>query len=124
MTARPLVMIVDDERLLVESLSELLSDDFEVAAAGTVADAAARITQAPPVDVVLCDVHLRDGTGLDLHRACAAAVPGLERRIVFFTGGNLSSALAAQVKTTGCPCLEKPFDFDKLVALLQRIAAG
>ena len=121
---RPRVLIVDDERLLVESLSELLSDDFDVISAGTVAEGMARVIAEPTLGAILCDLHLLDGTGLDLYRGIREAAPGVERRMVFFTGGNTSAALTMQMRQTGCPCINKPFDFEALVTMLKRSAAG
>jgi two-component system cell cycle sensor histidine kinase/response regulator CckA len=118
------VLIVDDERLLVESLAELLADDFDVVSAGTVEDGVSRLRADPEIHAVLCDLHLRDGTGLDLYRRCCESMPGRERRIVFFTGGNLAPQVASQLAATGNPCLAKPFDFDALTVLLGRVAAG
>jgi two-component system cell cycle sensor histidine kinase/response regulator CckA len=121
---RPRLLIVDDERLLVESLSELLSDDFDVISAGTVADGVERVRAEPTLRAILCDLHLLDGTGLDLHRGVREVAPGAERRMVFFTGGNTSAELTMKLRQTGCPCLSKPFDFEALVTMLRRIAAG
>lgn len=125
---RPRVLIVDDERLLVDSLGELLSDDFDVVSARTVAEGIEYLRSATAggerIDAVLCDLHLDDGTGLDLYRACREVAAGSERRIVFYTGGNVPAAIATQLAATGNPCLNKPFDFDAMTALLQRIAAG
>jgi two-component system cell cycle sensor histidine kinase/response regulator CckA len=121
--ALPRVMIVDDEPLLAESLRELLSDQFDVSIAATVADGKERLRADPMIDVVLCDLHLHDGTGLDLYRAWRDLAPGRERRLVFFTGGNASAAIEAQIAATGNVRLDKPFDLDKLITLMARIAA-
>lgn len=122
--ARHRVLIVDDERLLVESLGELLADDFDVVSAGTVEDGVKRLRADPDIHAVLCDLHLRDGTGLDLYKTCLETMPGRERRIVFFTGGNLAPGVASQLAATGNPCLSKPFDFDALTMLLGKVASS
>ena len=122
MSARPHVLIVDDEPLLAASLRELLDDEFDVAVASTVAEGKDRLRAEPQMDVVLCDVHLNDGTGIDLYRAWRELAPGHERRVVFCTGGNASAALEAQMAGTGNVRLAKPFDLDELIRLLHRIA--
>jgi DNA-binding NarL/FixJ family response regulator len=62
------VAIVEDHPALAEGLSALLSDSpgvTVVGAAGDVRSARRLITEAAP-DIVLCDIRLADGDGLDL----------------------------------------------------------
>jgi two-component system, NarL family, response regulator DevR len=52
-------------------------DDFDVVGeAGTIADARSRLGPAAP-DVVILDVHLPDGSGIDLCRALSTKFPSL-----------------------------------------------
>jgi CheY-like chemotaxis protein len=123
MSVRPHVLIVDDEPLLAASLRELLDDDFDVEVAATVLEGKERLRVSPHMDVVLCDVHLLDGTGMDLYRAWRELAPGREGHLVFCTGGNAAPALESQMAATGNVRLAKPFNLDELVGLLSKIAA-
>ncbi|MCW2962302.1 MAG: two component transcriptional regulator, winged helix family [Thermoleophilia bacterium] len=66
--APPVVLVVDDEPHILSFLEEnLLSDDFRVHVAGSVAQARSKLNAYQP-DVVLLDVGLPDGNGFDLCR--------------------------------------------------------
>ena len=65
------VLLVDDHELIREGLAGVinLEEDLDVIAqAGTVADALALYARLTP-DVVIADLQLQDGTGLDILRA-------------------------------------------------------
>ena len=60
------VLIVDDDATTVASLAELVAaEGFEVATADSLAAARAALLRQRP-DVVLCDLLLPDGQGIDL----------------------------------------------------------
>ncbi len=122
--SRRRVLVIDDERLLAEALCDVLSDDHDVELATTVAAAVRRLREDPGFEVVLCDVMLPDGTAVDIHRAYRAAFPGREHRMVFITGGTDDPQLRAIVAAGRHEVLRKPFDLDKLAALIERVAAA
>jgi DNA-binding NarL/FixJ family response regulator len=73
------VLLVDDHQLIREGLRRAFerSGDFEVAGeAGSLAEATNIIEEAEP-DVVIFDVRLPDGSGIDAVRAARAAHPDL-----------------------------------------------
>ena len=62
------MLLVEDEAAIAEPLSEALDrEGFETAVAGSVRDALARARETPP-DLVLLDIGLPDGSGLDVCR--------------------------------------------------------
>ena len=86
---RPIrVLLVDDHRLIPESLARVLGAEADiriVGIAGSVAEAKA-LANAEPLDVVLMDYRLPDGTGVDATRAIKARWPSA--RVVMLTGGR------------------------------------
>src|SRR6202158_3271969 len=69
------VLLVEDSRVLAERLRETLLTVPGVQLAGTVdseADAVAAL-QRHPVDVLLLDLHLRQGTGFGVLRAISGS---------------------------------------------------
>jgi DNA-binding NarL/FixJ family response regulator len=71
------VVIVDDHRLFRAGVRAELGDDIDVVGeADDVASAVAIITAAVP-DVVLLDVHLPGGGGVEVVRQLPAALPGV-----------------------------------------------
>ena len=68
MTTKTRVLVVDDEPAILRFLKPALSaNDYEVATAGTVADAIRRIAADAP-DVVVLDLALPDGDGKEVIR--------------------------------------------------------
>lgn len=60
------ILIVDDDRAMTELLHGLLTKEgYQVEVVHSLADAAASIAAAEP-DVVLLDIQMPDGSGLDL----------------------------------------------------------
>src|SRR5690349_7915039 len=79
------VVIVDDHEVVREGLVSLIDrkEQFQVVAqAGTVAEAIHQIARYEP-DVVVMDVRLPDGSGIDACRDTRAAHPGT--RVVMLT---------------------------------------
>ena len=77
MSGRTRVVLVDDHVLIREGLRRAFehTDEFEVVGeAGSVADAVALVGELTP-DVVVMDVRLPDGSGLDAARALRASQP-------------------------------------------------
>lgn len=56
------VLVVDDEDAIRQSAEALLEDEFDVRTAAGVREALA-IIDAEPIDVVVTDFHMGDGTG-------------------------------------------------------------
>ena len=109
------VLLVEDHALVVDALTILLeSGGHEVRTAGSVADAVERGTEAP-VDVLLLDLTLPDGYGLDvLHRLRAAdATPSVA---VALTGHD-DAATRDRCAAAGCAAvLLKPVPARELLS--------
>src|SRR3712207_8975487 len=89
------VMIVDDHEVVRRGIAEVVdrADGMTVVAeAGSVAEAVRRVTLVRP-RVVLVDLQLPDGTGIDILRAVADSLPGT--RAVVLTSFDDDDALAA-----------------------------
>lgn len=92
-TARARVLVVDDERGVRESLRFLLSDEYDIFCAGSVADGL-RICRAVAPEVILMDIRMPDRDGLDGVRSMLQADPTLSVAII--TGyGSVEAAQQA-----------------------------
>jgi DNA-binding NtrC family response regulator len=115
------VLVVEDEPAMREVLRMRISKwGFEVLAAGTGREAMAACESHPP-DVVICDVVLPDGSGLDL-------LPGLlgghePRPVVMITAHGTIDAAVEALKRGASDFLTKPLDYPKLRAVLDEILA-
>ncbi|HZM71180.1 MAG TPA: sigma-54 dependent transcriptional regulator [Candidatus Cryosericum sp.] len=112
------VLIVEDEAYVRASLDELLrARGFDVSLAAGVEEALVSLARAP-VDVVLTDLKMPGGGGLELVRRVRASSP--EMPVVVLTGhGTVPSAVEC-IKSGASDYLLKPIDPEALEAALDR----
>jgi len=115
------VLVVDDDRIILDSLAEFLRlEGYEVAAAATLRDAVDLLEEAS-IDLILCDVNMPGGNGFELlhlvQRRFPAAVP------IMMTGyGTIESAVES-IKMGAYDYLTKPIVDDELSVCLERALA-
>jgi len=114
---RPRVLLVDDNRALVENLAEILEEaGYAVRSAGTCA--AALAPAAEGFDVALVDLKLPDGDGTELAPRLKELSPNGE--VVLLTGfATLESAVAA-VRAGACAYLVKPCATQELLVTVEQ----
>lgn len=108
------LLLVEDEPLIAFDTEHLLSEKgFEVVATvDRVAAAVRLIGDGQAIDLVLADVNLADGSGLDVARAAAArGIP-----VLFVTG---SCPVEAEALAVGC--LAKPYPQRALLAAIDAV---
>jgi DNA-binding NarL/FixJ family response regulator len=118
------VLLVEDSRVLAERLRETVLSVPGVHLAGTVdseADAVAAL-QRHPVDVLLLDLHLRQGTGFGVLRAIPGS-PACKVVVIVLTNYDLAEYRRAAAALGARHFLDKLRDFDRLPTLLQQIGA-
>ncbi len=84
--SRPIrVLLVDDHLLVLDALTRVIGLEADMRIVGTaVSVAQVREAARVPVDVVLMDYHLRDGTGVEATRLIKARWPSC--RVLMLTG--------------------------------------
>ncbi|HEY4132811.1 MAG TPA: sigma-54 dependent transcriptional regulator [Gemmatimonadaceae bacterium] len=119
-TTRLAVLVVDDEPALREVLSLRIADwGCEVRTAADVAEAEREFDRNPP-DLVLCDVALPGGSGLDLLKRFKRQDESIP--VVMITAhGDIDKAVEA-MKAGAADFLTKPLDYVMLQALLEAAA--
>jgi DNA-binding response OmpR family regulator len=108
------LLIVEDEPLVAFDTEHLLGDaGYEiVATVDRVADALAVIARGDGLDLVLADVELTDGSGVEVARAAGAqGVP-----VLFVTG-----AFPPEAQALAAGCLAKPYAPRDLLAAIQAV---
>jgi DNA-binding NtrC family response regulator len=115
------VLVVDDEPALREVLSLRIADwGYDVRTAGDIAEAE-RAFDSQPADLVLCDVVLPAGSGLELLKRLKRQDERLP--VVMITAhGDIDRAVEA-MKSGAADFLTKPLDYVVLQALLQTAAS-
>lgn len=115
--ARPLLLIVDDDRRSGALLGQLLRGDgydTEVELGGTAA--VDRLAHAPIPDAIITDFHLPGANGLVVGRHAQARRAGIP--VFLVTGDPDSVQLARGVLDTSVEVLTKPIDYAGLVSRL------
>lgn len=113
------VLVLDDEpsiRLLCRVNLEL--DGCEVVEAASIGEAR-RLIDEEPVDVVVVDLHVHGERSSDLIAECRAREPRLP--VVLVTGSVETSELGA-AGAGADSVLGKPFEMERLVELVHRLA--
>ena len=112
------VLVVDDELSLREYLELLLQRaGYGVTSVGSVEEARAALA-AGGVDLVISDMKLGRGSGLDVLRG-ARATPGAPEVILITAYGTPASAVEA-MREGAYDYICKPFDNEELLLLVQR----
>ncbi len=112
------VLIVDDEQSLVEFLSVLCAGEgLEVATARSVGQARERLAETTP-DLVLCDMMMPDGNGLDLLREIKES--SSPASVVLMTAYTSTKSAIEAMKLGAYDYVPKPFDVEELKAVIHR----
>ncbi len=118
------LLIVDDHEVVRQGLVALLDrrDGFQVVAeAGTVADAIEQARRFEP-DIVVMDVRLPDGSGIEACREIRAELPGT--RIVMLTSYPDDEAVLSAIIAGASGYLLKLVRARDLVAALEAVGRG
>ncbi|PPD57405.1 response regulator transcription factor [Dehalogenimonas etheniformans] len=117
------VLLVDDNRLMLEGLQNLL-DAHGIEVAGVATDGLQSVTQARQLkpDVILMDVRMPKCDGLCATRLIKAEMP--EAKIVILTTSTEDKDLFEAVKSGACGYLLKSMDATSLVEALELAAQG
>lgn len=110
------VLVVDDELVIREVLRDFLeARGFRVASAASGAEALLWLQRNRP-GVVLLDIFMPDGNGLEVLRELKHTKPGPS---VLVISGYVDEELRQRVRALGAvECVAKPFDIYKLHALI------
>lgn len=124
MTGNARILVVDDQETIVDLLSTVLTGHgFAVETAGTAAQAVEKAAEQRP-DLVLLDMSLPDGDGMDVRRRLRAE--GAETEVVFLSARDTREDLVAELAYGDQDWITKPFDVEVLLtrvhAVLRRLA--
>jgi DNA-binding NtrC family response regulator len=111
-------LIIDDEEKLRNLLSRIISlEGFEVVQAADCKSAWKKLEQSD-IDVVLCDVKLPDGNGVDLSKKIKEKFPLIE--VILLTAyGNIPDGVQA-IKNGAFDYITKGDDNNKIIPLLNK----
>ena len=116
------ILLVDDEVRIARVLREgLVGHEVTVATSGR--EALAHLEGSRTFDVIVCDLMMPDMSGMEVHDHVRTLRPGLERRMVFITGGAFTPHATEFLARVANPRLEKPFRIHELAEVIERTAS-
>ena len=119
MTGSARILVVDDQETIVDLLATVLTGHgFAVDTAGTAAQALETATVRRP-DLVLLDMTLPDGDGVDVSRRLRAEASVAE--VVFLTARDTRDDLVAGLAYGDDDWITKPFDVEVLLARVHAV---
>jgi two-component system response regulator PilR (NtrC family) len=117
---RARILVVDDEDSMREMLGIMLGKEgYDVLLADTRATAAG-VLSGSAVDIVITDVKLPDGDGIEILRHVKSAFP--ETVVIVMTAFGSTEMAVAALKMGAQDYLVKPFDIDELRIVVRNCA--
>jgi two-component system response regulator PilR (NtrC family) len=112
------LLVVDDEASLRDFLTIVFEEDgWRVETAASLADARAAFGRNTP-DVVLCDLMLPDGSGIDLLRELKLADPSVA--VIMITAHTSPKSAVDALKAGALDYIAKPFDIEELKIIVRK----
>jgi DNA-binding NtrC family response regulator len=111
------ILIIDDEAALVNSLSfALRGEGYDVVGVGTAADGLRAAERAAP-SLVLLDLRLPDGSGLEVLERLLVVLPGVP--VIMISAHGDTRVAVKSVKMGAYDYLTKPFELDELLLTIR-----
>jgi len=115
------LLLVDDDRQVLESMADWLrSQGLQVDAVRGVAEAAERLSRKA-YDLLLVDIRLQDGDGLDLLEQVRRSYPASQ--VILITGYGDADAAVEALRAGALDYLTKPLIDDELLMSIERAFA-
>jgi DNA-binding response OmpR family regulator len=114
------ILLIDDEELLLYSLSKTLRNSGADVTAVTNGKDGLREIQGSFYDICFLDVQLPDANGLDLMKIVRELSPSTG--VIIMTGDCLNDEQQHALRSHGCHYLPKPFELDHVQALVTVIS--
>ncbi len=109
------VLLVDDERLILYSLSTTFKADGYSVTAVESGTSAMKALAAQDFEICILDINLPDGNGLDIMRTVRQRSP--RTGIIIISAADLTNQQMATIRDSGCQFLPKPFDLEQVRSL-------
>ena len=112
------LLVVDDEPSMLDMLTLLFADEGYAVETARSAEEARRVLALGGLDLVLCDIMMPDGNGLDLLREIKASNP--DALVIMMTAYTSTKSAIDAMKLGAFDYISKPFDVDELKIIVQK----
>jgi signal transduction histidine kinase len=114
------VLVVDDDRLVLESICRALHREHDTIGVTHAREALELIQSGEHFDLIVCDLAMPGGSGVDLHDQLRRLAPGLAEGMIFISGGGFHPEVDAFFSRTSNERIDKPFSPAALADLISR----
>ncbi|SRR5579884_338366 len=112
------ILVIDDEQLLLDLLTHLLSKiGYQVDQAIDSQEAAGKLKEGG-YDAIFLDIKMPLMDGRRLYEKVQTHFPEMARRIIFLTGDIANQSTAEFIRETGNLRLQKPFTIKEIKTVL------
>ena len=118
---KAVILVVDDEKSIRDSMNILLSNTYEVVFAVNGLDAIEKVKEFSP-NLVLLDIRLPEIDGIEVLRCAKDIDPDLE--VIMVTAMNTVQYAVDAIKSGACDYITKPFDIGALSSLIAKLLEG
>jgi PAS domain S-box-containing protein len=117
MTDKPTILVVDDEKPIIQAICDLLEDDYKIITAYSGEEGLGKLSEFPDIAVILCDQRMPKMNGSEFFRLaqnCSRAA-----RILITGYSDFASVVEAINSGHVHAYIAKPFDENELRLLLE-----
>ena len=117
------ILVVDDEPVILDFVSRVLTDEGHEVEIADNAEDALRKMKSQRYGLILLDIKMPGMSGTELYKRIQGIAGSLAKRVVFITGDILGAETMDFIDRTQAPCVTKPFDAEQLKKEINRILA-
>ena len=118
---KPKILIVDDELIVRQYLSEILAEEGYAVETIDNASAALEKLGMNGYSLILLDIKMRGMSGIELYEHLQKTAQSLAKKVVFITGDIMGGDTWKFLRKTKAPYLMKPFNYEQLIKEINRI---
>jgi signal transduction histidine kinase/CheY-like chemotaxis protein len=118
------LLVVDDEMILVELLTEFLRTVGHKVDEARNGQKALELATANDYDAIVTDLKMPGLDGQGLYERLCKIKPHMAHRFIFSTGDLANPRTQAFFQAAGCPYLSKPFKLEAVLTILEQIGRG
>lgn len=115
------ILVVDDEAVVRDFLSELLLKEGCFVQAASTAQDAISLMKDRPFDAVIADIRMPGMDGKELYAHILKEFPSVSGKVLFITGDTLSEEIQVFLRVSNTNAITKPFKIDEFLSGLNRI---
>jgi PAS domain S-box-containing protein len=122
--SRARVLVVDDEPFVLSTIKMILDRDHEMVGVASGSEAMRLLDTDSRFDLILCDLMMQHGSGMELHAELVRRGSDLARRMAFMTGGAYTPEARRLLASVSNPCIDKPFGPAELTSVVDQLLRG